>query len=104
MNGLSFSSNVSVNANDDNPFLATLFGGCITDYWRGCRYSLNCNPNNKNITICQYVSLLLSDLLDNPFTNVTLDDIDKSLPLFGVSLLGDREQHHRSDSENDCTS
>ena len=36
-----------------------------------------------NILIHQYESLLLSDISDNAFPNVILDDIEKLLPLLG---------------------
>ena len=52
----------------------------------------------------QYEPLIVSDILDNPFTDVTLEDIGMSLPLLGGSLMGDRERHPCSDGENDRTS
>ena len=50
--------------------------------------------------IHQYESLLVSDILDKPFTNVTLDYIDKSFPLLGGSLPDDCEQQPQGDSAN----
>ena len=52
----------------------------------------------------QYVYLLVSDILDNPFPNVTLEDVDKSLPLLCGSSSGDNEQHPCSNGENYRTS
>ena len=41
--------------------------------------------------------------MDTPFPNVTLDDIENSLPLLGGSLTGDLGIHTQSDDENDRT-
>ena len=84
--------------------ITTLFGVFINDYWGGYRYSINCKPKNKNVVMRQYEPLIVSDILDNPFTDVTLEDIGMSLPLLGGSLMGDRERHPCSDGENDRTS
>ena len=51
----------------------------------------------------QYEYLLLSDVLEKLFTNATLEDIGKLLPLIGGSLTGDCEQNPKNDSENHRT-
>ena len=86
-------------------FLFTMmFGSFITDCWVGYRHSLNCNSKNKIILIRQYTSLLVSDSLDNIFPNVTIDNIDKPLPLIVVSLPDDHWQYLSSESVNYCPS
>ena len=52
--------------------------------------------------ICQYSSMLVSDISDNQFSNVTIDYIYKSFLILGWSLPGGHEQHPLSDSENYC--
>ena len=54
--------------------------------------------------IIQYASLLVSDILDNPFANVTLLDIANQFSLLDGPLPGDHEQCPCSDGENYCTS
>ena len=46
-----------------------------------------------NILICQYAYMLVYVILDNSFTNETLDDINKLLTLIGGSILADCEQN-----------
>ena len=47
--------------------------------------------------------MLVYELLENTFINVTLDDIGKLLPIIGGSLMGDRENNPKSDSVNYIT-
>ena len=51
-----------------------------------------------------YASLLISNILDNPFTNVTLYGIEKVLPRIVGSLPGDREQHPPCEGANEFPS
>ena len=73
--------------------VTTLFGVCITYFCRGYMYITNSKSKSKTIMILQSESLLVSDILDNTFLNVTLDKNFKSLPLLGGSLPGDSEQN-----------
>ena len=54
--------------------------------------------------IHRYKYLIVSNLLDEPFLNITIDGIDKLLHLLGGSLPGDRDQHTCSEGENYYTS
>ena len=47
--------------------------------------------------------MLVYELLENTFINVTLDDIGKLSPIIGGSLMGERENNSKSDSVNDIT-
>ena len=76
------------------------FGGFTTFCWRGYRNSLNCKLNNKNVMIHLFEYILVSCLVYNPFTNVTLEDIYKQLHILGGSLKGHCEQNPWSDDKN----
>ena len=54
--------------------------------------------------ICQYVSLIVSDIFGNPFPNVTHDCIGNFLPLIIGSLPGDLDQNPPSEDAKYCPS
>ena len=82
-------------------FLVTImFWVFIADCWRSYSYSLNFESKNNTITTHQYAYLVVYDLLEKPFTIVTLDYIENLLPLLGLSLPGDFEHHIPSEGAN----
>ena len=54
--------------------------------------------------IHRYKYLIVSNLSEKPFLNITLDGIEKLLHLLGGSLLDDRDKHTCIDSEKNYTS